>query len=307
MQFEFPDERPVSLRSRWLRLSVSARLAILLGVVYVAQLAMYLFGPKDPAMGRSSDYLSYLLHLQAKPFSWQFFYQIFSYGLVHATTEPLHVTLNAVFLFFCGSLLESSRGPRTMLLIFWAGVIAGGLAFAGSQYLQSGPGIPLVGASAGVYAVLVAAAVSFPNLETLFRLPLWVFAALYVGIDFILFILKIKDDSNTSPVAYVAHLGGAFAGFIIAIRGVHDSPFAVPIRERIVGSIKESVEKSRERKAQTRAAELDRILEKIHIEGMPALSDSEKRFLKEASTRIHDDGSAKTSNPSSVGTRNDYQ
>ncbi|MFN0206071.1 MAG: rhomboid family intramembrane serine protease [Planctomycetota bacterium] len=306
MQFEFPDERPVSIRSRWLRLSVSARLAIILGAFYVAQLSMYLFGLKDPSGHPSSDYLSYLLHLQSKPFSWQFFYQIFSYGLVHATTEPLHVTLNAVFLFFCGSLLEGSRGPRTMLLIFWAGVVAGGLTFTASQYLLSEPGAPLVGASAGVYAVLVAAAVSFPNLETLFRLPLWVFAALYVGIDFVLYILKIKDSSNRSPVAYVAHLGGALAGFVIAIRGVHDSPYSVPIRERIVGSIKDSARKSRERKAKAREAELDRILEKIHIEGMSALSDSEKRFLKEASSRIHDGDRAKTSNESSVGTRNDY-
>jgi membrane associated rhomboid family serine protease len=282
MEFDFPDDRPVSLKSRWMRLSLAARLAIFLGAVYAAQLLLFLFLQEDLIAGA--------LSLQPKPASWKLIYQIFSYGLVHATTQPLHVTMNAVFLFFCGTLLESSRGPRTMLTIFVSGVALGGVFFAGSQYLQDGPGRPLVGASGGVYAVLVAAAVSFPNLEVIFRLPLWVFTALYVGLDFVQFAIEYRQNSHEGAVAYVAHLGGALAGLVLAIRGIHDSPYRVSWSERIRGKIRQSADRARERKESARAAELDRILEKIHAQGMSALTEAEKRFLKDASSDIQNQG-----------------
>ena len=127
MTYQYPDDRPTSMRSRFATLSLSARLAIVLAAIYVVQLSVFLIGKQD-ALGE-------LLQLRLSPIDWQTIYRVASYGLAHSVGDPLHVTYNAVGLFFFGTVLESERGPRTMMFTFWAGVVAGGIAPVGLDFL----------------------------------------------------------------------------------------------------------------------------------------------------------------------------
>jgi membrane associated rhomboid family serine protease len=279
--YVYPEDRPRRPRIHWRGLSRSAQVALALGGLYLLQVLVSLAS----STGRVDAWIVKTFGLTANPLEWKAAYQILTYALVHSFDDPLHVVLNAVLLFFCGSVIESERGPRTMFSIFLLGVVGGGLAFTALEVARDGPSWPLIGASAGCYALLAGAAVIHPNLETFFRIPLWVIAAVYVAIDALRFATSLKTGS-VSVVSYVAHLGGAATGLVLALRGISDAR----IERLAIFRWKERWQDHRRRRNAerdaSRARKLDAILEKIHREGIGALTSSERAFLNEASSAL---------------------
>lgn len=282
MAFDFETDSEPSLRSRFARLSVSARSAIVLGAIFIVQFALVIVFRDDVA--------SRALGLHPAPLDWKLVPRLITYAFLHSTTDPTHVVFNAVTLFFAGRILEYERGPRTMLKIFTTGVVVGGAMFVLWANLRETLDRPLVGASAGCYAVLVGAAVCAPHLETFFRLPLWILVALLVGIDVLRMLVSVRLGTE-SVVAYVAHVGGAAAGFVMARRGMRDAPFdlgggfSIPNpATKIIEKVKEHRERAREDAIQEREMRLDSILEKIHENGIASLTEEERAFLKREST-----------------------
>ena len=259
---------------RFREVSLSARLALGLGVLFLVQLVVSWLAGSD-AMGD-------LLALHGSRYApWEAL-RLATYALVHDVSDPLHILFNAFGLFWLGSVLEQERGGRAVVASFVLGVVVGGLAYA-LHSAAIGNEQKLVGASGGVLAVIVAAGVSAPHLTTFLRIPLWALVSIFVGIDLIRFVNSFGGVGG-GQVAYGAHLGGALAGLVLGLRGVRGD-FA-PRWSMPVERVRSALRRRRIRRERRRGEQLDRLLQKIHDEGIDALSASERKVLERASKRL---------------------
>ena len=278
MTYVYPEDRPPRPHFSWGSLSRSTQLAVVLGVTYLVQVAISLVA--------NGDWMMQIFGLWLEPFDWKVLPRLITYAFVHNLASPLHVVLNAIALYFFGLVVERDRGPRTVLFHFFVGVFVGGAAFAILELARGAELVPLIGASAGVYALIGAAAVTNPNLETIFRIPLWVIAAIYVGMDAVAFATSLRFQGGASPVAYVAHLGGAAAGIFFGLRRVSDVSLEIGWFAAMRRRLADVPRRRRERREVERSKHLDEILQKIHEKGIGSLSASERRFLADASSAI---------------------
>lgn len=196
-------------------------------------------------------------------------WQAFSYMFVHFGL--MHLFCNMLGLFFFGGSVEDSMGTRAFVRYYLMCGAAGGLA----AYLM-GAFIPVpatIGASGAVYGVLYACYRFFPETVVyfwgLFPIRLKYLLLAYFFFDF----LSLFDQG--SEVASYAHIGGLLAG--VAYFGAAD---------RARGLLDSVLRKKRLWEAQKEdklRLELDRILAKIHEQGIGSLGSGERRVLKKAS------------------------
>src|SRR5215469_10309226 len=116
------------------------------------------------------------------------------------------------------------------------GVIGAAVTTVGVAYtrLLGGPNTATVGASGAVFAVLIAFGILFAENEImLFPLPFLIKAKYFVGILIVVTLaLSITGGGN---VAYVAHLGGLFFGWLYVRRGPKPALVNVGFSERYYG------------------------------------------------------------------------
>lgn len=143
-------------------------------------------------------------------------YQVWTYQFLHG--DLIHLLFNCLALAFLGAELEIRWGRKFYALFFSGCVVGGGLIYAAVMPLISGAAsvIPVVGASGGIFGLLVAYAILFGERQMLFMFifPMkakW-FCALLAGIQ--LFIIVFETNSST---AAVAHLGGLVTGYVILV------------------------------------------------------------------------------------------
>jgi len=167
----------------------------------------------------------------------------------------------------------------TVALLFGTNVQIPGLLF-------NDPYTPLMGASAGVFGVLMAGAFLAPNTMVLlfFILPMRL-ATLAYAFVIIALINVIFGGHNAGGEA--GHLGGAIAGFYF-IRHPHHLHGFFDFLGRIDPTSHHYRGKGRRlgrRAASAVPSNIDRILDKISERGLHSLTDKEKRILREASKR----------------------
>lgn len=143
-------------------------------------------------------------------------WQLVSYSFLHGS--PLHLLFNAFGLYLFGSDLERVLGRRRFLACYFVSVAAAGIAQLFTSALAGGPAYPTIGASGGVFGVLLAFAVYFPRrvIVLIFPplpLPARTFVVLYAAIE-----LYLGVTGTQAGVAHFAHLGG-MAGSFLLIRG----------------------------------------------------------------------------------------
>ena len=136
-----------------------------------------------------------------------------SYSFLHAGLTHLFFNMFALWMF--GSDLERVWGSKRLALGYFAGVACGAVAQIVFGEAFGGQGIPVVGASAGVFAVLLAYAIVFPNRSVMLLfppipMPAWLFAIVFGGLE-----LFLGVTGTQSGVAHFAHLGGMLGGFIL--------------------------------------------------------------------------------------------
>jgi membrane associated rhomboid family serine protease len=113
-----------------------------------------------------------------------------------------------------GRELERMMGPRRFLTYYLTGVAGAGivqLIVAGMQ----GGGYPTVGASGGVFALLLAFGMTFPNRTIMLMFPPIPMKAKYMVILFGLLELYLGVSGNAPGIANFAHLGGMLFGFAL--------------------------------------------------------------------------------------------
>jgi membrane associated rhomboid family serine protease len=188
--------------------------------------------------------------------------------------------MNMLFLYWFGTQLERVLGRSRFLVLYLGGGVAGGLAYAATQYIFD-IHIPAIGASAAVMALLVVYAIYFPNQVVLlfFFVPMAVkwFVLILIGIDLLYSMTAYADG-----VAHTAHLGGALFGFLYWRFSPRIAQFFARIEDH-----------QREREAQRQADDerrMDELLDKISREGFDSLTRGEREFLTEQSRRRRERG-----------------
>lgn len=204
-------------------------------------------------------------------------WQLFTYMFLHGGL--LHILVNMLMLLVIGGAVERELGSRRFWRYYVICGLAGGLLSLVPP-LREGS---IIGASGAVLGVLVAFGLLFPN-RTVYVLVIFFFvpvAAKYLVIFLALINLISAATSTHDGIAYMAHVGGMAAGYVM-LRGV---PFTNAFRRRWAAE-------KRERRAQRREEirrELDRVLDKMHQQGKESLTREEWNILLEASRRRHED------------------
>lgn len=142
-------------------------------------------------------------------------WQLVTYAFLHASV--LHLAFNMYGLWLFGRELEHLLGRRAFLQLYFASILSAGVTQLLFTHL-TGNVYPTVGASGGVFGILLAYGIFFPNriLMLLFPpipLPAWLFVTLYAGIE-----LTLGVTGTQAGVAHFAHLGGMVGGYLIIRR-----------------------------------------------------------------------------------------
>ncbi len=191
--------------TRWVK-----RLIIICAAIYFLQVVL---GAIAPQVAR---YLE--VYLGLVPFfvvHYGFIWQLVTYSFLHAGLS--HLLLNMLTLWMFGSQEEQDWGSRKFLEFYLFCVVGAALVTVAVAYTGL-PGvsttIPTIGASGGIYGLLIAFGMLYGDREVLlFPFPFSIKAKYLVGI--IIFVVVVATfQPSQGGVANFAHLGGLFFGFI---------------------------------------------------------------------------------------------
>ena len=142
-------------------------------------------------------------------------WQLVTYSLVHAGWS--HLFFNMLTLWFIGAYLERDWGPKKFIECYLFCVIGAAVvtvAVAYTHFLGMDPQRGTVGASGGIFGLLMAFGILYADQEMfLFPLPFSIKAKYVVGIWIVIAIYAIFDPTQNG-VANFAHLGGLLFGFL---------------------------------------------------------------------------------------------
>lgn len=281
------------LYNRFRRFSIIDKLITITVAIFVLQIVFRGFVPTFFSHLELSGDLQKLIY---KPWS------IITYGFLHNATNPIHILINMLILHFIGGYVLNLFDENKVLSLFLFGVLAGGISFLiGSQIhpaLLNGVAV-LVGASAGIRAIIFFLVAYSPNMEV--RIISFNVALKYIGAVLLVVDLYLLQGGNNVGGGF-AHLGGAILGIVFAwqlrkgvnlgrslavltnsstskkkkkprhLKTVHNSKRVTNRMEH-----KTVYQKNREKQEQ-----IDGILDKISKSGYESLSKEEKEFLFQA-------------------------
>ena len=218
---------------------------------------------------------------------------ILTYGFLHSGF--FHLFWNMYLLYFSSRLLLNLFNSKIFLKLYFLGIIIGGLTFILSYnffpvFQDANP--YMVGASAGVMSVFIFMSTYSPNLEI--KLILFNIKLRYLGIAFVL--LDVIQIPYGNSGGHIAHLGGAFFGFLYAQRLQKGLDIGLPLDNLVEKISQLFVRKSKIKTVYKRKdtsgihnqktslqsdhqRRIDEILDKISVSGYESLSNEEKDFL----------------------------
>ncbi|HEX4125695.1 MAG TPA: rhomboid family intramembrane serine protease [Tepidisphaeraceae bacterium] len=158
-------------------------------------------------------------------------WRFITFQFLHASIW--HLLWNMVALYFFGPMVESYLTPRRYLAFYLICGCAGGASYVilwAAHLLIGNPYVPMIGASAGIFGVLIAATMVAPDLEVTLLFPpipvkLRLLAWAMIGIAVY---TVMTQGANSGGEA--AHLGGALVGFAL-IKNVQLLNFVIPGRK----------------------------------------------------------------------------
>jgi membrane associated rhomboid family serine protease len=226
------------------------------------------------------DWVTNTFALSREGISQGYYWQLVTYMFLHGGI--IHLAVNCLGLYFVGPEVETVCGRRHFLGIYFLGGIFGGLV----QLLFGSP-VLLMGASAGVCAVVLAFTTMLPELEITallyFIIPIrmkakWL-GRIVVGSS--IFFLLTGTGGN---VGHLAHLGGALFGWVYTRRLGFGGPFWFQRFLRDRKRLKQQQEQMDPTEFISR--EIDPILDKIAREGIHSLTRSERHILEMGREKI---------------------
>ena len=219
-------------------------------------------------------------------------WQVLTYGFLHSLDNVAHILGNMFVLWFFGREVESVYGRKKFLAFYLSSIILSGVI---GSYLQeaitaartggeAGPGPYIIGASGGVFAVLILYVCLFPRrtIYLYFVLPVraWILAVGYLILDFI-------GTFSESHIAHGVHLAGAACGWVY-FKTNWDLSRLLPTAESVRRYGPRRKVRIHRPETDSLAEDVDRILAKINREGEASLSAKERRTLERASQQYKD-------------------
>ncbi len=141
-------------------------------------------------------------------------HQLISYSFLHGGFG--HIFFNMFALWMFGVQIENTWGSRRFLIYYGVCVVGAGLVQLAATYF-SGAYWPTIGASGGVFGILLAFGMMFPNQQILLIFPPIPIKAKYLVIGYGLLELFYVSSGLQPGVANLAHLGGMVAGFLLIL------------------------------------------------------------------------------------------
>jgi membrane associated rhomboid family serine protease len=144
------------------------------------------------------------------------FWRFITFQFLHA--GPSHIFFNMLGLYFFGPIVESHLGSRRYLAFYLLSGIGGALGYivlSTLGILITNPNDPLIGASAGIFGVLIGVAQIGPDIRVMLLFPpipmrMRTMAWVYIGIA-----VYVILTSGPNAGGQAAHLGGALVGYIL--------------------------------------------------------------------------------------------
>lgn len=149
-------------------------------------------------------------------------WQVVTYAFLHANLA--HLLFNMFALWMFGSTIEYWWGSRRFL-VYYLVCVVGAAAVQLLVATASGTVYPTVGASGGVFGILLAYGMMFPNRRLMLLFPPIPVKAKYLVVGYGLLELWLGVTGAQSQVAHFAHLGGMLFGFLLIQRWRHRWPF----------------------------------------------------------------------------------
>ncbi len=140
-------------------------------------------------------------------------WQLFSYSFLHA--DVMHLVFNMMVLVFVGGEIEAIWGRLRFLQFYSFCILFVGLVYFLFQMVFSVSNSPLMGASGGLYGLLMAYAILFPERELLFMMMFPLKSKQFVMIISAIEFLQLASNPNSGGgLGAIAHLSGLGAGWL---------------------------------------------------------------------------------------------
>jgi len=145
-------------------------------------------------------------------------WQLVTYGFLHG--DLLHLSLNMLALVMFGSRLEFLWGTRRYLFFYAVCLVGAGLcqlALGTWALAQGDPAYATIGASGGVFGLLLGYGMKFPNDRVMLLIPPIPMRARTLAIVYGVFALLLGLTGLQPGVAHFAHLGGMLFGWLLIL------------------------------------------------------------------------------------------
>ena len=154
-------------------------------------------------------------------------WQLVTYGFLHGGFSHIFFNMFAIYMF--GSALEQFFGTRYYVTLYFVAVVVAGLTQLAVNALLGSP-YPTLGASGGVYGLLLAFGMYFPQQRIMLlfppvAMPAWVAVTGYAVLELVLGVTGTQQG-----VAHFAHLGGMVGAFVMIQWRRGKPPFRRPRR-----------------------------------------------------------------------------
>jgi len=246
---------------------------------------------------------AYIPALLTKPWS------LFTYMFLHEGF--FHILFNMLFLYWFGLLVNEFLGSRKLVNLYILGGLTGGLFYViiynlAPYFSNQLEGSLMLGASAGVFAIVVAAATLRPDTE--FRLLLLGPVKIkYIAIFYV--VVAFANSTGSNAGGELAHLGGAILGYYYILQlnkgkdigmpiqaigafilGLFSKKPSVKVTYRRPGTEPKGSRPTTSSSSSTHTTtstqeEIDKILDKIAEKGYDNLTKEEKRKLFDFSNK----------------------
>jgi rhomboid family protein len=222
-----------------------------------------------------------------------------------------HILFNMLFLYWFGKIIKEFLGGSKVVNLYVLGGLAGGIFYiliynTVPYFAERIDASMMLGASAGVFAVVVGAATFMPN-YTIFLMFIGPMRIKYIALFYV--ILAFAQSTGVNAGGELAHLGGAALGFFYIkklqqgsdwgswlhsffgfIKSFFKSQPKVKVTYRKSAGSKKTrtasaATESRPDSGNTSQEEIDAILDKISQSGYESLTKEEKQKLFNASER----------------------
>lgn len=139
-------------------------------------------------------------------------WQLVTYAFLHGSV--LHLAFNMFALYMFGSAIERVFGTRRYATFYFVSVVSAAITQL-VVAMMSGAVYPTIGASGGVFGLLLAYGMYFPHNRVMLLfppipLPARVFVTLYAVVE-----LFLGVTGSQEGVAHFAHLGGMIGGYLL--------------------------------------------------------------------------------------------